>query len=73
MLNQMLLLTVFVWGNAFLMLAALYNDKKLNRHIIKNAWGFVIYLVTWVPVGIAGILAKDDKEWFHTPHSGEKD
>lgn len=70
---KMLLIAVFVWGNAFLMLAALYNDKKLNRHIIKNAWGFVIYLVTWVPVGIAGILAKDDKEWFHTPHSGGKD
>ena len=46
------------------MLAALYNDKKLNRHIIKNAWGFVIYLVTWVPVGIAGILAKDDKGYY---------
>lgn len=70
---KMLLITVFVWGNAFVMLAALYNDKKLDRNIVKNAWGFIVYLVTWIPIGIAGIIAKDDKEWFHTPHSGKEE
>ncbi len=68
-----LLLTVFVWGNAFVVLMGLYSDKKLDRNVIKNAAGFLVYLVTWIPVAILGIAKKGDKEWFHTPHSGKND
>lgn len=67
-----LLLTVMFIGNIFFVLAALYNDRHLDRYVVKNVWGFVIYLVTWIPVGIMGILKKNDKEWFHTPHQGKE-
>lgn len=68
---KLLLLSVLVWGNVFLVLAGLYNDRRLDKNVVKNAWGFCVYLVTWIPVGIIGILKKDEKEWFHTPHSGK--
>jgi len=68
---KFLLLTVLVLGNIFLVLAGLYNDRRLDRNVMKNAWGFVVYLATWIPVGIMGILKKDDKEWFHTPHQSK--
>ena len=69
---KFLLLSVLVFGNIFVILAGLYNDKKLDRKVLKNFFGFVIYLVTWIPIGIWGIVKKDEKEWFHTPHSGGK-
>ena len=65
------LLAIMVIGNIFFVLAALYNDRHLDRHVVKNVWGFIIYLVTWIPVGIMGILKKNDKEWYHTPHSSK--
>ncbi len=69
---KQMLLTVFVWGNLAVVFAGLYNDRKLDRNLVKNAWGFGIYLLTWIPAGILGILKKDDKEWFHTPHSSKE-
>ena len=68
---KFLMLSVLVWGNVFVILAGLYNDGKLDKNVVKNAWGFCVYLATWVPIGIWGILKKDEKEWFHTPHSGK--
>ncbi len=66
-----LLLSVFVWGNLFILIAGLYNDRKLDRNIMKNSLGFVIYIISWIPIGIMGFLKRDQKEWFHTPHSGK--
>ena len=67
----MLLLSVFVWGNLFILIAGLYNDRKLDRNIMKNSLGFAIYIISWIPIGIMGFLKRDQKEWFHTPHSGK--
>ena len=67
-----IMLTIVVFGNMFLFVAALYIDKHLNRHVIKNIWGFVVYMVTWIPVGIMGLIKKNDKEWFHTPHRSKE-
>lgn len=66
------LLTILVIGNIFFFVAALYIDKHLNRHVIKNIWGFVVYMVSWIPVGIMGFIKKNDKEWFHTPHRSKE-
>ncbi len=66
---KFLLLSVLVWGNVVVIFAGLHNDGKLDKNVIKNAWGFCVYLITWIPVGVWGILKKDEKEWFHTPHS----
>lgn len=71
--KNMLMLTTFVWGNLFVALAGLYNDKKLDKNIIKNCAGFLVYIASWVPVGIKGFLKKNDKEWYHTPHSSGTD
>lgn len=67
--RNMLMLTAFIWGNVFIVFAGLYNDGKLDSNIIKNSLGFIVYIITWIPIGIMGILKKNDKEWFHTPHS----
>lgn len=69
---KMLLLSVFVWGNIILILSGLYNDKRLDRNIMKNLMGFIVYILSWIPIGIMGFLKRDEKEWFHTPHSGNK-
>lgn len=66
------LLTVLVFGNIFFFVAALYIDKHLNMHVVKNIWGFVVYMVSWIPVGIMGFIKKNDKEWFHTPHRSKE-
>ena len=66
-----LLLSVFVWGNVFVLLAGLYNDNKLDINIMKNSFGFLIYIISWIPIGIMGFIKREEKEWFHTPHSGK--
>lgn len=66
---KMLALSTFVWGNLIIVLAGLYNDQKLDKNIMKNSLGFLIYIISWIPVGIMGYLKKNEKEWFHTPHS----
>lgn len=68
---SMALLSIFTWGSLFLALAGLYNDHKLDRNLLKNSLGFLIYIVSWIPIGIMGFIKKDEKEWFHTPHSGK--
>ena len=47
------------------------NLQSVDRNVLKKGWGFAVYLATWIPVGIMGILKKDDKEWFHTPHQSK--
>ncbi len=66
---SMLVLSVLCWGNLVLLLAGLYSDQKLDRNIMKNSLGFLVYLLSWIPIGIMGFLKRDEKEWFHTPHS----
>ncbi len=67
--KNMLMLTGFVWGNLLVAFAGLYNDNKLDKNIARNSIGFLIYIISWIPVGIMGFLKRKDKEWFHTPHS----
>ncbi len=69
--GNMLILTVFVWANIFVAFAGLYNDRKLDKNIARNGLGFLIYIISWIPVGIIGFFKKNDKEWFHTPHSSD--
>lgn len=70
--ENMLVLSLFVWGNIFVALAGLYNDRRLDKNIIKNCLGFILYIVTWVPIAVMGIFGKDSEEWFHTPHSPKR-
>lgn len=45
-------------------------DKELNRHTIVGLFGFVLYMLSWIPIGVAGIFRHNKKEWYHTEHTG---
>lgn len=49
-------------------------DKKLD---IKVIWYYVIlypiYLITWLPIAVIGILKKNNKDWNHTKHTRSVD
>jgi len=66
------LLKVFLASNILMMVYGLYKDNKLSARIVKNIFGFIIYLATWILIGIVSIFKKNGGEWFHTPHSSDK-
>lgn len=65
-------LSLYLFLNFAVILYALYDDKKLSGKIAKNGLGFLVYLISWIPIGIAGMFKKNNGEWFHTPHSSDK-
>lgn len=69
---NMFVLNAYLMSNLFIALASLYKDKKLNLSILKNILGFVLYLLSWIPVMFMGIFKKNRGEWFHTPHVAGK-
>lgn len=46
----------------------LWQDRKLNAKSLVYYVLYPIYLLTWLPIAILGILHKDRKEWAHTKH-----
>lgn len=52
-------------------LLALITDKKMNQKIILNTFGFLIYIVSWIPIGIFGIFDRKTDNWYHTEHRSE--
>ncbi|MEG1441194.1 MAG: glycosyltransferase family 2 protein [Oscillospiraceae bacterium] len=61
-------LNVYVFGNILIAAVGLIKDKKLNKYIILNTFGFLVYLITWIPVGLALIFKRGDTGWYHTKH-----
>lgn len=47
---------------------ALIKDKKLNLKLISNIFGFFLYMLSWIPIGIIGLFGKRGK-WIHTNHT----
>lgn len=48
----------------------IYLDSKLTlKVLLYYIFIYPIYIITWVPISIQGILNKNKKEWFHTDHS----
>lgn len=62
---------LYLLANILASVWALILDKKMSRRVISNTLGFLIYIVSWVPVGIAGIFSRD-KAWAHTKHGAGK-
>lgn len=58
--------------NVLVILGALSVENKLTKKVLKNFFGFFVYLASWIPIGIVGMFKKNDGEWFHTPHSSDK-
>lgn len=50
---------------------ALILDKKMSRRVLLNTFGFLIYIISWIPIGIMGIFSRD-KTWTHTKHGAGK-
>nr|WP_242954492.1 glycosyltransferase family 2 protein [Clostridium oryzae] len=47
----------------------LFLEKKLSFKVLLYCLTFPVYLLTWIPICILGILNKDKKEWNHTIHT----
>lgn len=58
-------------ANLILTLAALIIDRKINSKVILNIFGFILYLLSWIPIGFFGIFGMDKPYWYHTRHRGE--
>lgn len=62
--------------NIYLLLGALCAfwgfviDKDLTGHTVLGLFGFIVYIITWIPIGIFGIIRRNKKEWYHTEHTG---
>lgn len=63
-------LNIYLGIGAFCAFAGLVIDKKLNRYTIFNLFGFMLYMLSWIPIGIAGAFRHNKKEWYHTEHTG---
>lgn len=66
------ILRCYILINILVVLGALSADDKLSKKVLKNFFGFIVYLLSWIPIGIVGMFKKNDGEWFHTPHSSDK-
>lgn len=63
-------LNIYLGIGALCAFAGLVIDKKLNRYTIFNLFGFMLYMLSWIPIGIAGAFRHNKKEWYHTEHTG---
>ncbi|MEE1047446.1 MAG: glycosyltransferase family 2 protein [Clostridia bacterium] len=60
----------YLAANIIISIIALAADKKLNYKTVLNSFGFLLYMLSWIPVGIFGIFS-NSKNWHHTPHGKE--
>lgn len=61
---------LFFTANILVAVSALVKDKKFDKKVILNLFGFLIYILSWIPAGIKGFFSKEG--WYHTKH-GETD
>ncbi len=63
-----LLLNGYLLGTLVTSVAALFLEKKWNRKLLLNLFGFLLYIISWIPAGLLGILKHKDNKWYHTRH-----
>ena len=63
-------LNLYLGIGALSAFAGLILENKLSRKTIFNLFGFLLYIVSWIPIGIVGIFKHNKKEWYHTEHTG---
>lgn len=52
----------------------IFMDKKLNfKILIYYVIFYPVYLLTWAPIALIGIVNKNDKKWSHTVHTRSVD
>ncbi|MBE5039604.1 glycosyltransferase family 2 protein [Ructibacterium gallinarum] len=62
------LLNFYIFGMLFTTGCGLILDKKCHHKLILNFFGFMIYIFSWIPAGLFGILRHTKKDWYHTVH-----
>ena len=67
--------TVLVYIFSFVATAviALIKDKKMSKKIILNIFGFLIYLISWFPIGLFNLIGTQKLRWHHTEHTNYTD
>lgn len=65
---NLVLLNLYLFGTVFTVIYGLFLDRKCSRKLILNSFGFLLYLLSWIPAGMLGILRYTKKEWHHTEH-----
>lgn len=65
---DLILLNLYLFGMIFTVCCGLVQDKKCNSKLILNLFGFMIYMLSWIPAGLFGILRHTKKDWYHTEH-----
>lgn len=63
-------LNIYLLLGALCAFAGFVIDKDLTGHTVLGLFGFIVYIVTWIPIGIFGIIRRNKKEWYHTEHTG---
>ena len=68
-LDNIMLLTLFnvAYVGIFLIGTLLFLGKR-NFQIFYRYLIYPLYILTWIPITIQGIIDKDKKEWSHTKH-----
>lgn len=68
-LDNIMLLTLFnvAYIGIFLIGTLLFLGKR-NFQIFYRYLIYPLYILTWIPITIQGIIDKDKKEWSHTKH-----
>ena len=63
-------LNLYLFGNLLIVICGLIIDKKMNKLTFANLFGFILYILSWIPIGIIGFFRHNNKNWYHTKHSG---
>lgn len=59
----------YLIANIIVIAAALIKDKKLDKKIMLNLFGFILYMVSWLPIGFFALFGMN-RGWYHTEHGG---
>ncbi len=57
----------YLIANIIVIMAALIKDKKTDKKIMLNLFGFILYMVSWLPIGFFALFGKN-RGWYHTGH-----
>ena len=58
---------IYFFGYIMIDILGLIKDRKLSKKTVTNAFGLIIVMLTWIPIGIFGLFGKR-KGWYHTKH-----
>lgn len=66
---NIIILNIYIAGSVFAAISALIVDRKITYKTLLNCLGFIIYLISWIPIGFWGIIRRKKTDWYHTKHN----